>query len=137
MRYIAVCGLGLSLILAGCGSGGRLAVVPVSGLVTLNGDPLPDASVTFIPEKGKPATGKTDQTGIYRLTTYTQGDGAVIGKHKIAISKMTDLPESNTPEELAKIKHVLPETYADPERSGLTAEVKSGQTADIDFNLIN
>jgi hypothetical protein len=83
--------LGLALVLAlGCG-GKRF--VPVSGKVTLNGQPLAGATVSFQPiapegaVEGAPGSAaKTDANGQYTLKASTGQDGAWVGKHRVRIS---------------------------------------------------
>ena len=92
MRYLhwPLCAA-LVAVAAGCG-GEKLA--PVSGVVTLDGAPLADASVTFQPvaqggiDAGSGSYAKTDAEGRYTLRTVT-GDrrGAVVGKHVVRISQ--------------------------------------------------
>jgi hypothetical protein len=64
-------------LVAGCGSG----LAPVKGVVTLDGKPLPNASVVFISQEsgGRDASGFTDARGVFQLTTYRPGDGALPG----------------------------------------------------------
>jgi predicted small lipoprotein YifL len=81
--------LALSVLLAaGCGPRGPV-VVPVSGKVTINGQPLASGIEGFIqvvPENGRPAMGAIDpQTGAFQLTTTKPGDGCVTGTHKVVI----------------------------------------------------
>ncbi len=79
---------------AGCG--GPYKTAPVSGRVTLNGKPLANAAVLFQPvategnnEPGPGSSGVTDADGRYSLTLIgNRGKGAVIGKHKVRITKM-------------------------------------------------
>ncbi|MEZ6135995.1 MAG: hypothetical protein R3C53_13930 [Pirellulaceae bacterium] len=81
-----------SVALLGCTPGGgaaKLPTHPVTGKVVMNGAPVPLASVTFSPiAAGKPpALGQTDAAGVYTLTTYAAGDGAVAGDYKILVFK--------------------------------------------------
>jgi hypothetical protein len=83
--------LGLAVVFAlGCGSS---KFVPVSGKVTLNGQPLANATVAFQPtgdeqtiETGPGSSGKTNENGEYTLTVATGKKGAVVGKHRVLIS---------------------------------------------------
>ncbi len=81
----------LSVLLAGCGGGKPVA--PGEGTATLNGTPVTSGFVGFTPiatseEKlpGKPATGAIGSDGHFVLSTYEQGDGAVIGRHRVAVT---------------------------------------------------
>jgi hypothetical protein len=84
----------LVLPLAGCGGGASYRTAPVSGRVTLDGKPLPDATVEFVPEAKPEAKGPlpssiglTDADGRYSLalSSGSQAKGAVVGKHKVII----------------------------------------------------
>ena len=77
MRTLSVglvsCAL-LAVTLAGCPTGGREVpdLVPVSGTVTLDGEPLAGASLMF----GGVAYGDTDASGRYELTYMGQEKGS-------------------------------------------------------------
>ena len=79
--------LSLVLSLVGCTPSDRLPTAPVSGRVTLDGRPLEMGSVTFVPQdgSGRPATGSIQSDGSYRLGTYDDDDGALLGLHKISV----------------------------------------------------
>lgn len=78
------------LLAAGCGGPG---MARVTGKVTWKGNPVKEAAVTFEPvprdasdrEPGKPATGFTDENGVYSLSTFRAEDGAILGKHTVSI----------------------------------------------------
>lgn len=131
------------LLAAGCSaprSADRPATQPVTGTVTLNGNPVDGATVTFQPidASGKAAVGLTDSAGKYALTTFGSNDGAVSGSYKITVIKTETPAPSNgdaageyvPPEALgpgarpAAPKNLLPEKYANAQTSGLTATVK-------------
>jgi hypothetical protein len=84
---VLVCATGL----IGCGTGE--SYVPVSGLVTLNGEPLGDAKLIFEPignedgnAAGKPSYGRTDLNGNYSLECpIAQQAGAAVGEHRVRI----------------------------------------------------
>ncbi|MCS7303901.1 MAG: DUF4198 domain-containing protein [Thermoguttaceae bacterium] len=143
--------------LEGCGSG-RPKTVPVTGIVTLDGKPIEGANVAFYPDTGeatgtggqqkktdaltRPATGTTDKEGKFTLKTSPLGDGALPGKYKVAIIKkevtgfLADkdgLSGGIAPEGI-KEKWIIPPKYADPNNSGLTAEVKPGMRP-LEFKL--
>src|SRR5262245_1071562 len=77
----------LTAVLAGC-TGSRTS--PVEGVVLLDGKPLPDASVQFVPQgSGRDATGQTDKSGAFTMSTYRPKDGVVPGEYKVVISPPT------------------------------------------------
>jgi hypothetical protein len=83
--------LGVAVVSA-LGCGGR-TFVPVSGKVTLNGQPLAGATVFFQPvappgstDAGPGSQGKTNDRGEFKLTAATGENGAVAGEHRVMIS---------------------------------------------------
>jgi hypothetical protein len=86
------------LLAIGCGGG--LDTASVTGIITLDGEPLANASVTFSPKatngEAPASNGATDSTGAYNLTvTTTRDKGAVIGRHTVTITLIMDEPEGD------------------------------------------
>jgi hypothetical protein len=121
------------LSLTGCGER-RSGTAIVRGKVTLNGKPVPNGTVNFIPEMGPSATGEIQPDGSYTLTTYKPGDGAVLGAHKVVIVAMADnagmLPEARSP----LPPPIVPVKYTSPATTDLTAQVEDKENT-IDFDL--
>ena len=61
----------LAAVLAAAGCGGGSGPVPVRGVVKLDGQPVANAAVVFVPQTpgGREAYGSTDANGAFRLTT--------------------------------------------------------------------
>ena len=77
-----------SAVWAGCGPS-RTVTARVEGRVTLGGQPLEGAAVTFPPvEGGRLAYGATDPRGQFDLSTFGQGDRAVRGEHVVTVYKV-------------------------------------------------
>jgi len=124
---------------------------PVSVTVTYNGQPIEGAIITFVSEESEPvaAYGRTDANGVARMKTYVEGDGAVIGKHKVTIAKTEttgeevaeQTAENYDPAELnpnyvpPTVKYIIPQKYMAPDTSGLTAEVTESGPDEIRFDL--
>lgn len=86
LRVVLIPFFALVVAISGCGSG-KDKPVKVSGIVTLEGTPVPGALVTFISVSGgKMATGYTAEDGKFDLTTLTRGDGALPGIYKVTVS---------------------------------------------------
>jgi Domain of unknown function (DUF6795) len=116
--------VGLTVLLsAAAGCDGRRTPVPVSGTVTLDGQPVEGATVTFHlvsdDKDGRLATGQTDRTGTFRLRTGDE-DGVRPGDYKVVIVKsvlagpkvkMPDFPD--TPEGRNQREHFLWKQFAD------------------------
>jgi len=90
--------------LCGCG-GNEFAVAPVTGKVTCQGKPVTEASITFSPfsqdakaKAGKAAEATLNDSGEFTLNTYGNGDGAVIGKHRVTIIMIDSYKKNACPE---------------------------------------
>jgi hypothetical protein len=93
------------LTTVGCGKG---SVTKVEGVVTLDGKPLPGATVSFVPVgEGKPAFGRTDNDGSFRLTTFRTDDGALPGEYQVTVV----VEEANE-----KMVGKDPQTFTDEEK---------------------
>ncbi|HVJ86262.1 MAG TPA: hypothetical protein VM452_11500 [Caulifigura sp.] len=121
--------VGLCLV-AGCGDG-RPQTAPVSGKVIYNGEPLKTGTVMFLSNTPNMpyATGEIGPDGVYKMKTFEDGDGAVLGSHRVSISAV-EVPNPAVPE----ARSLLPSKYSTDATSGLTAEVKEGENV-IDFTL--
>ena len=122
-------GLAVGLCVAAGGCSDRLETAPVEGKVLCQGKPLQFGSVMFQPDVGPPATGVIGPDGTFRLTTYTNGDGAVIGKHRVRItcfeSQRPDAPPPDPNVEPGTGKSLIPTKYAVFATSGLEREVQA------------
>ena len=81
------------LAATGCDSGPPTGTV--TGVVTMDGEPLDSALVTFVPkEGGQSALGKTNEVGEYEL--YRRGEpGALLGPYKVTVTTLhNDSPDS-------------------------------------------
>ncbi|MCL2004828.1 MAG: carboxypeptidase-like regulatory domain-containing protein [Planctomycetaceae bacterium] len=89
--------------IVGCGDG-RLKTEPVRGIVTLDGQPLEGASVTFGPKndgEGAPGFGRTNERGEYLLQTMAGNPdaGTLPGEYTVTISKHRSIPTGRMVEE--------------------------------------
>ena len=122
-----------AILLVGCGGGDEgPKLVPVSGVVTVDGAPLATANVSFRPDTSKGNTvpyepgGAADGTGRFELTT-TARKGAPVGWYKVVVFAPTpprtsgDAPKVGPPPFNAK--------YSDAARTDLSIEVKAGAVA--------
>lgn len=82
------------LAIAGCSSESSdlPAVAPVTGTVTLNGEPLASAVVVFESQAGHTAFGHTDTAGRYAIVAAGGRRGAIIGPNRVRINSRTDAP---------------------------------------------
>ena len=136
----------LMLGLAGCGGdrGYDGPLVPAHGKVTLDGKPLADANLVFIPigsTKGGGGNAKTTGEGSYLVATPLGEPGLPPGEYKVVVSKIElangavaptssdkPLPGGTNDERLSP-------TYADRDGTILRATVAAGEDKSIDFEL--
>lgn len=124
-------------LIAGCaaddGDGLALDVVPVKGLVLLNGKPAAGVAVTFVPDGetvGQECTGGTDDAGNFTLKPIRgKGEGAPPGDYKVVLNRWVK-PDGtvvpfNSPEPPANLLAVesLPPKYSVAASSELKAKV--------------
>jgi hypothetical protein len=77
-----------SVVLVGFGCGGKDQPVKVHGIVTLDGEPVHGAIVSFLPDEkgGRFAVGTTAKDGSFRLKTYKDDDGALPGDYRVTVT---------------------------------------------------
>jgi hypothetical protein len=125
MRFRLLGCLSLSaaaVFFAGCGGEKAPPLGRVTGTVTLDGQPVPDAAVTFAGANpgDSPSIGKTDATGNYELSYSRRYKGATIGEHTVYISTY----QPKTDENPQTKKELIPAKYNG--KSELKATVKRG-----------
>lgn len=120
------------LILAASLAGCSVDQEGVSGVVTLDGQPLSKAEVVFTPtEGGRPATAMTNESGKYDLVYTIDQRGAPAGEYIVRIRTATtttgeDGRDVQSPEQ-------VPANYN--QQSELIVEVKEGASNQFDFDL--
>ena len=102
---------------SGCSSGDRPELGYVTGTVTLDGQPMPDAMVQFYQKGLRPSKALTKADGSYELVYLRNIKGVALGQHTVYIDRVTE--HEVTPKNLR-----LPECYNT--QSELIAEVKPG-----------
>jgi hypothetical protein len=106
----------------GCGQGDRPPMGSVSGVITIDGDPLSGVIVLFTPENGRPATAMTDIQGRYQLQYVGNVYGCKTGENTVSFTA----PTSGSP------SHPIPAKYQG--KTDLKVEVASGRN-NFDFDL--
>jgi hypothetical protein len=133
-------------ILVGCGGPtikeGKFTVMPVTGKVTLNNEPLADADVMLMMEGNQPAdyfgsAAKTDAQGNFEVITGAR-KGAPAGKYKVVVSKWVGA-DGKTPSiadgmdiEQMKLngtaKQVVPPAFGDITQTKVELVVEEGKS---------
>ena len=144
MRRLLMAATALSLLsLGGCGGGGR-KVVPVSGVVKVNGQPTADLVVSFQPlggkideDTGRGSSAVTGPDGRYTLVYDGEKPGALTGKHRIRIfPKVSGGGAGEAPEGEqgpARAAAYIPPDWN--ENSKVEFEVPAGGTDKADFDI--
>jgi len=133
----------------GCGRGSPPATV--EGTLRLDGKPLDNCLITFLPEPGQEAdrphsAGLTDGHGFYRLRWDNQQEGAAIGRHRVTVRDLSLSPgvrrrdhgtvdlamDETAPPPPARRSRVA-QRYTSPRDTPLRKEVKPGhQVIDLE-----
>ena len=131
--------LSLSFSLTGCGGGlnDQPELGQVKGTVTMDGSPLAGVSVTFSPDSGRPATGKTDVAGNYELIYIRDTPGCKLGHNTVIISNSTEEDEMEQEGDDAVVsaktdEKEIPDQYNN--KTTLEADVQPGENT-FNFDL--
>jgi hypothetical protein len=133
LRCVCCYSLAIALMcsLAGCNSEKLPGLGTVTGTVTMDGKPVPDAMISFEPTTPgmSAALGKTEANGNYELY-YSRGHkGAPLGEN---IVKITTFGETGDEDNRQVRKETVPTKYN--VKSELKADVKRGSNK-FDFDL--
>jgi hypothetical protein len=117
------------LFSCGCGGSDRPKTIPISGRVTVDGQPPGEFGKIYFtptqPAEGyskRPASGSFDPEGVYRVMSWAPDDGLVPGHYTVNIQPV-DLAKTN-----------IPKRYHNSSTSGLEVDVPVDQSK-IEFNI--
>jgi hypothetical protein len=135
----------------------RAELGEVEGTVVLNGKPVADVEVMFLPDPvegttGPRSTGITDANGHYLLVCDDQRPGAVVGKHRVVVTELKSRlpaaprgPRATDPRAAAQAKAAsardtsvrIPGALRDAASTPLKKEVRPGrQIIDLDLSAV-
>jgi hypothetical protein len=119
--------------------------VAVSGVVKVNGKPLPSGVINFRPadpNRGSYAMGLIGPDGRYTAETPHLGPGVLPGHYRVGVLAQAD-PTKYTPEEYDALvgpgkpglPSLIPKAQTDPETSNLSLKITASgpQTYDVDI----
>lgn len=129
--------------MAGCEQ--RPQMGQVEGTVKLNGQPLAEVEIQFLPDpslgtRGPRSKGRTDENGHFRLICDDLREGAIVGTHRVFVRDMKPYDAMN---HLAKpkaqrppmAKDRIPKRFSDQSTTPLRKTVEPGrQTIDIEIH---
>lgn len=114
----------------------------VTGKVTYKNKPVEGATVVLVAQtaEGRGAVGNTDADGNYKVGTFGEGDGAVVGSYKVKVFKYEMIAEPPSDgddvmseeeeeeeytgeEDVEEADNLLPAKYEDAYKSGFSVDV--------------
>lgn len=120
-------------MLAGCRGSDTPPLGEVEGTVTLGGQPLAGARISFYPKDGgRSSEAVTDASGHYTLQYTGAEPGAKVGLHKVSISTFEEGRQQDDGRPIPGVPEKVPAKYN--KETTLEQEVKSGKQT-IDFQL--
>ena len=130
LRRLTVLGFAVLLGAAGCAKTWSQND-NVEGTLKLDGVPLANVSVRFVPDdakvQGPSSSGYTDDKGHFQLTCENAKSGAILGKHNVILLQgRTDAGEHTGP--------AIPPVYTMAPKTPLQIEVTAGEH-NYDLNI--
>jgi hypothetical protein len=138
-------------VVIGCGGKEWPPTNKTTGTVTLDGQPLEGATVSFFPKGDfSPANGKTDSAGRFEMTTFNSNDGAMTGSFDVTVAKYPEVVVETSLEGTPWTEGMesdgdqtvdegdgnsLPKKYDDRDKPLLTATVVKGDSNVVNFEL--
>ena len=119
----------LLLVAIGCDDGPPLG--KVSGVISLEGQPIETATITFTHVKGRTAFARTDADGFYELNFSDGRAGAMLGENAISIE--TGRAGSDEQGNFVEYPETLPPKYN--VESEITRTVEPGEQV-FNFDLM-
>ena len=119
----------IALVVGGCGQQTvRYDMLPVEGVVTLEGEPLADAEVMFDSADGPRGFGVSDEAGRFTVTTRQYGAGLPAGSYRVFVtgSEKTRLARSGRSIQVATIygESGVGRVAIDPENISLSFDLQ-------------
>lgn len=109
----------------GCKKGPE--IVPVSGQISIDNQPLKFGGITVYVKGHRPAVANIDKDGRFSFSTKSKDDGCLVGEHIITVDCADVINETFT-------RHYIPEKYSKRDTSGLKIKVDK-PTKDMAINL--
>ena len=128
----------LCITVVGCGGASDApALVKVSGVVKFQGQPLPEATLTFYPAKGPVGVARTNANGEFQVRTNGTL-GTIVDTHKVTVAvsaEAAEAPPMDGNEMAVANKSILPKKYADKETTDLQINIPDGGNESLVLEL--
>ncbi|MBA4190698.1 MAG: hypothetical protein C0467_22160 [Planctomycetaceae bacterium] len=139
MQRGLMAGLLLAVLMTGCGGGSDEGHLATTGTVTVNGQPVANVVVTYIPQGttgGNGGTATTDSSGRYEIVP-THGKSLPPGQYKVTVSRRLNPdgspPDPNVPPMESSARETLPAKYTDADKTELNVTLVAGEKKPNDF----
>jgi hypothetical protein len=119
------------MLQVGCGPSGP-EIARVQGTVTMDGKPLPNAIIMFVPVGGRPSVSETDANGKYVLEFSGGRKGAIPGINRVEINTGR-LAYEKDGKNYPAVKESVPAQYN--RLTTLEFNVEAGKNNTADFAL--
>jgi hypothetical protein len=121
-------------LLIGCGPSGRpkIATVPISGNIQVDGKPFANAKVNFLTSEYA-GIAETDASGNFTMEAQPGENTVFIVKYSDPNFDETMIGGSDTPSSAPK--QVLPDKFSDATKTELRFTVPDGGTTEANFDL--
>ena len=119
------------MLQVGCGPSGP-DIARVQGTVTMDGKPLPNAIIMFVPVGGRPSVSETDANGKYVLEFSGGRKGAIPGINRVEINTGR-LAYEKDGKNYPAVKESVPVQYN--RHTTLEFNVEAGKNNTADFAL--
>ncbi len=116
----------LALGITGCGEE-HPGIVPVSGVVMIDGQPLKAGQVQITPQGHRASVGKIEKDGKFRLSCYELYDGVLVGTHAATVTAVQQVDERSN-------RWFAPKKYATRATAELWVTI-DGPTDDLQLEL--
>jgi len=128
LRYNRLRIVSLILLAAATGCGSKHPrLVPVSGKVTIDGQPLTIGQVKLSPGDHRAAVGRIGEDGSFTMSCFELNDGAPTGTHLVTVTAVEQLTERSN-------RWHAPMRYANQSQADLWATI-DGPTDDLKIEL--
>lgn len=141
--------IGVAFVTHGCGTQssdndalGRPKVLPTTIKVAYNGEPVEGATITLrAVDADRAAFCRTNSRGVCEVTTFQNGDGALVGEHRVAIRKVDVVTAPNPTEydpdgvKVVEERRLVPERYERFRTSDLTVTVTEDGENEFELDL--
>lgn len=124
--------LAITSLMVGCNRGPEIA--SVEGTITMDGEPLVDATVIFTPVGGgRPAAARTDEQGHYVLNFSGGRKGAQPGDYIVRVTTAQDPYEDEEGNPVPARRETIPMEYNQESTLKFTVEAKKKNIANFDL----